>query len=217
MIEFDKWHMPDGENHLPQWMQTVNRRIDGRLTYQYGKYEAALKYTKQTRLAIDIGAHIGLWTFYMARDFDHVAAFEPNPPHQECWYKNMDNIFNAQLFEMALGEAPGHVQMETRTIGSSGDTQIKPNAAGSVTMETLDSFDLQDVDFIKIDCEGYEDFILRGAMKTLMRCKPCVIVEQKPGHGIRYGLNQNSAVELLKELGAVERQVISGDYILSWD
>ena len=84
-------------------------------------------------------------------------------------------------------------------------------------MVTLDSFDLQDVDFIKLDCEGYELFALRGAEETLKRCRPCVIVEQKPNRAQRFGLPQTGAVDYLQSLGAKLRAKMAGDYILSFD
>jgi hypothetical protein len=83
----------------------------------------------------------------------------------------------------------------------------------------LDSFNIQHIDFIKVDCEGYELFVLRGAIETLKRDKPCVIVEQKPETGMadRYGIGVTDGVEFLKSMGAVVRNTISGDYIMSWD
>lgn len=217
MKKFDQWWMPDGETHLPEWMQNVNNRVDGRLTYQYGKYEAALPFLKNNRMAVDVGAHIGLWSYFLSRDFEKVLAFEPMRDHQSCWYKNMEGRDNAILMPLALGVQEGRVTLETRTPGSSGDTQVKPYAAGEIEMRTLDSFERDDVDLIKIDCEGFEEFIVRGAVDTLLKCRPCVIVEQKGNMAGRYGLEQQGAVKFLKTLGARVRHITSGDYILSWD
>jgi len=47
MIRFGPWHLPDGETHLQEWMTTVNRDVEGRLTYQYNKYDAALRYCRR--------------------------------------------------------------------------------------------------------------------------------------------------------------------------
>jgi FkbM family methyltransferase len=146
-----------------------------------------------------------------------VLAFEPMPLHQDCWRKNMEGIENAGLYEFALGENKGMVKLETRTPGSSGDTQVRPGEVGTIPMETLDSFNFQEVDLIKIDCEGFEEFVLRGAVETLERCKPCVIVEQKRDFSARYGCKKQSAVTLLQDMGAILRQEVSGDFILSWD
>ena len=71
---------------------------------------------------------------------------------------------------------------------------------------------------MKIDCEGYEHHVIAGARETLLRCKPCVIVEQKQ-HKMaeNYGTKGEPAVDLLRELGAHARICISGDWICSWD
>lgn len=215
--KFDHWWMPADESHLPDHMRSVGRRVHGRLCYQYGKYEAAKPFIKQFRNAVDVGGHVGLWSFFLAHDFDAMLAFEPMELHRECWRRNMEGIGNAGLYECALGAEKGSVALETRTPGSSGDTQVRPGQKGTIPMETLDSFNFQEVDLIKIDCEGYEEFVLRGAVDTLQRCKPCVIVEQKRDFSARYGLGKQSAVAFLQNLGAVMRQEISGDFILSWD
>lgn len=217
MIKFDEWYLPNGEEHLQRWMQNVNKRVNGRLTYQYSKYDAAKKFINDDALAIDIGAHVGLWSYFFAQDFKHVISFEPCDDHAQCWYKNMSGINNAELFQMALGETNEKISLETRTAGSSGDTQVNPQAIGNIDMRRLDDFEIDDVALIKIDCEGYEEFILRGAESTLVNSKPCIIVEQKPGHSARYGLEQRGAIKFLNKLGAKVRAEISGDYILSWD
>ena len=216
MQKFDKWFLPDGEKHLPEWMANVNKRVDGRLTYQYGKYEIALQHIKKNRLAIDVGAHVGLLSYFMARDFEALVAFEPMREHAACWEKNMQDWPLAELWPYALGDKEGTVSIACRTAGSSGDTGVTAQT-GDIPMRPLDFFELTDVDFIKIDCEGYEEFILRGAAETLERCKPCVMVEQKGTMSKQYGCKQKSAVDFLEGMGAKLRAEISGDFILSWD
>lgn len=218
MKKFDEWWMPDEEKHLIDWMQKVGHRVDGRLTYQYHKYEAALALVRDNRVAVDIGAHIGLWSYFMARDFKRLEAFEPMPSHQACWVKNMEGRDNVHLHRVALGEDIGRVTIATRTKGSTGDTGIVPGTFGGidVAITTLDNMYIEQVDFIKIDCEGFEEFVLRGGKNTLEQCKPVVLVEQKGDMSRKYGLEQESAVRYLESLGAKVQQIISGDYILSW-
>ena len=214
MLAFDKWHFPDGENHLQGWMTSKNERIDGRLTYQYHKYSAAMKWVKDKTLAVDVGSHVGLWAYFLARDFEHVACFEPMPEHQACWHVNMAERTNAELFTCALGRDFGEVAIETRTKGSSGDTGVK--SGKGVDLKPLDHFNFENVGLIKIDTEGYEMDVLEGAVETIIRCKPCLIVEQK-GMETGYGRKKQEAVSFLKGLGADLREEISGDFILSWD
>lgn len=223
MKRFDEWWFPDHEEHLQEWLGTVGDREHGRLIYQGHKYRAAMKYVRpQRRVAIDVGAHVGLWSFQMAHDFTDVEAFEPMPAHRECWGKNIpgQGRSNKCLRPYALGAESATVHIRTRTANSSGDTGVEPDGEGlAVEQRTLDSFGFDDVDLIKIDCEGYELFVCQGARETLLRCRPTVIVEQKPETGgpERYGIGETDAVTYFEGLGAKRREGIQGDYILSWD
>lgn len=240
MKEYKGIFFPDGETHLIEWIDTVAARPDaakftpmrdGKATYQYHKYAAALEFCKRRRVAVDIGAHVGLWSRVMALDFAEVRAFEPMPEHADCWRQNMKGDNHAHLRQLALGDHAGEACVKTRTPGSSGDTGVDPSAERSslrasvspegeqVEMIRLDSLEIPVIDFIKIDCEGYEVFILKGARETLLRTRPCVIVEQKQETGMenRYGVGPRDAVDYLQSLGAKLRKGIQGDYILSWD
>jgi FkbM family methyltransferase len=208
MIRFDQWWLPDGEQHLQTWMTHKNQRVDGRLTYQKHKYDAAMQFVQRKRVAIDVGAHVGLWSYWMAQDFGLLHE------HIDCWRKNMDGFWNAELHPVALGNDVREVGLETGE-SSSGDTAVKVDGTG-VAMGTLDSYAFQNVDLLKIDCEGYEVFVLEGAQDMLVRCQPVVIVEQKPGHGQRFGRGEKDAVRLLESLGARQVWEYAGDYVLTF-
>jgi FkbM family methyltransferase len=168
--------------------------------------------------AVDVGAHCGLWTRPLAHIFDQVTAFEPVFAHRECFVKNIAEyrLANVQMNDMALGATETAVYLQTDK-SSTGDTYIQPGKGEhSARMVAMDSIDLAHIDFLKIDCEGYEYFVLRGGEQTVRRDKPCIIVEQKPNKGSRYGLRDTEAVELLKAWGATLHQVISGDFIFAW-
>lgn len=224
------WWLPDGEEHLQQWMTKVNCRRDGRLTYQHHKYDKALPWVHNRGLALDVGAHVGLWSWPMSADFAQVMAFEPMAAHRACWHENLRERSNATLEACALGHESGTVRIRTRTPGSSGDSGVDPVAERSslrasvddegeeAPLRRLDEYALDGVDFIKIDCEGYELYVLQGAVETLKRCRPCLIVEQKPETGMkeRYGLAPRDVIRFLAGLGAKQRAAIQGDYVFSW-
>lgn len=216
MITFDQWQLPDGETHLPEWMRTTNRRVDGRLTYQYHKYEAAIRHCRQRRVAIDVGAHCGLWSFWMARDFATLHAFEPKTAHIDCWKANVPAREGVTLHPVALGDRVGQVGLYTGP-GSSGDTQVRLDAPHpTVPMCRLDDFSFEDVDFLKIDTEGFEAFVLEGGKELLARCRPVVIVEQKPGHGRRFGRRDMEAIRVLERVGAERVWDQAGDYVMTF-
>lgn len=214
------WWFPDGEQHLPDWMRKADKRVGGRLTYQRHKYEAVLSHVRQRRIAVDVGAHVGLWSWMMARDFASVWAFEPMPAHRDCWQANLRGVTHAHMVAQALGPSEAEVTLRTRTPDSSGDTGVEPAGGEGVRVQQrrLDDYPFLHLDLLKIDCEGYELFVLQGAVDTLRLHRPAIIVEQKPETGMaaRYGIGNIDAVLFLQDLGAKVRQVIAGDYIMSW-
>jgi len=199
MKEWRGLWLPDGEKHLTDWMQNHNVIVDGKPAYQYNKIQAALLLVENFGTAIDVGAHCGLWSMHLHK-FANIHAFEPVADHRECFAMNCPGV---PVYPYALGSESKMVSIET-TEGSSGNSYV--TEGNTVEMRTLDSFGLK-CDFMKIDCEGYELDVLKGATETLGKV---VIVEQKHE---RYG-NKTAAVDFLKDLGYTLRQVINGDYLL---
>lgn len=225
--------LPDHEQHLLGWMTSSGELVDGRGTYQIKKLRAALERCRSFRTAVDVGAHVGMWTMQLAKRFAAVHSFEPVAEHRACFAANLshdhDSLLGAMgigadigfvgregasrvtLHPCALGDHAGNVRMETAPT-SSGDTRI--GGDGDIPLRTLDSFDLRDVDFIKLDCEGYELFALKGGEQTISRDLPTIIVEQKPGHAQHFGLGETEAVKWLQSLGYECAQKMSGDFVM---
>lgn len=196
--------LPDHEEHMLHFAQEDN------WIYQGNKQEAVRKYFLGTKLAIDVGGHCGTWSRNLTKIFDEVIAFEPKQQHRECFVMNVDG--NYTLYPYALGHKETLVGLHT-TEGSSGNSYVEEG--DSIEMRTLDSFHVKP-DFIKIDCEGFEYFVIKGGENTIKECKPVMIVEQKPGNGQIFGLTETAAIDLLKEWGYVVREEIVGDFILTW-
>lgn len=219
----DSWWFPDHEQHLPQWMATPKARmiINGRPAYQGKKQLAAIAECGRlgrTRTAIDVGAHIGLWSFNLAQAFYRVASFEPVAAHRACFERNVfqatdvrSRVENVELHDCALGMTDGSVSIHTAPT-STGDSWVK--GAGDIPMHTLDSFGFQEVDLIKIDCEGYEENVIRGGLQTITTWRPVIMVEQKRDMASeRFGLGKLGAVQLLLDQGYRVAAELSGDYL----
>jgi len=207
---------PDAEMHL----QTVfGPNIDGKATYQYHKLEAALRHVKQWRCAVDVGMHVGLWAMHLAKRFDQVIGFEPVAEHIDCLRLNMAAAPNYVVREMALGHRAGSVGLKILP-GSTGSTQIDEEGQG-IEMRTLDSFDFTVVDFLKIDVENYEYFVVEGGEQTIRRCKPIIVIEQKGDktrkHKSTYGRERHDAKELLEAWGAKQLFEMNGDHCMGWN
>lgn len=197
--------LPDSEMHMVEWIE----REGG---YQLKKQALAASYVTQWRCAVDVGAHCGTWALNLVKRFETVHCFEPIPEHLECLKMNAPK---AVIHEVPLGERGEYVSFR-KNPKSTGDASILPSGKGDTRTAVLDDFDLQNVDFMKLDCEGYEVAVLKGALRTIIRCRPVIVVEQKPGKGSLFGYGDTEAVSLLESLGAKLRESMSGDYILSW-
>ena len=211
--------LPETEEHLIPHIER-GAEFAGAGTYQFGKFQAAFPYIRNFQHAVDVGAHVGLWSRVLARCFARVSAFEPIEHHRECFKKNVPSGHGCEieLYPVALSATEETLRFSI-TPDNSGDTHVKAKDDGigpQVVARTLDSFDLPPVDFLKIDCEGYEYFILKGAERTVRRDQPCIVVEQKPRKGSMYGLDDREAVKLLQSWGAQLRFEISGDFCLVW-
>jgi FkbM family methyltransferase len=216
-----KQHMgvwfPSFEQHMTEWMSKKNRLVDGKGTYQYHKLEKALTFVKQFRSAVDIGAHVGTWSMHLAKRFAALHAFEPISLHRKCFQRNLEGATAAvAVYPYACGNENRKVTMLTEN-GSSGNTKIV-SGEGDTDLIRLDDMAILNVDFMKLDCEGYELFALQGAEQTILRDKPCIVVEQKHDFASKnYSIKDRAAIPWLVERGAVLRAEVSGDYILSWD
>jgi FkbM family methyltransferase len=210
------WWWPDHEKHLLDWMASKENRHTayGRPLYQGRKQMLVLERCKQRRVAIDVGAHIGLWAYNLAHEFDDVFCVEPIAVHRECLKENLVKLTNWTLSACALGAEQGTVLMESAP-GSSGDSKIVPGAEGVTPMMRLDDLAGDDVDLIKIDCEGFEENVIRGGEVTIRAWKPVIIVEQKRAMSERYGLQDLGAVALLQSWGYKMALEYGGDYIMA--
>lgn len=215
--------LPDNDTHFAGHLD-AGPKIAGAGTYQHAKLEMAMKHVRNKKTAVDIGAHVGLWSRTLARMFDTVLAFEPVPEHQECFKRNLHDPSRASrvvLHPFALGAEDKEVFIDI-VPENSGNAQVKPHGSVAssikVKMHRLDDyvFDGHTIGFMKIDVEGFELDVIKGGKATILKHKPVMVVEQKKGHGARYGISDRAAVDLLLTWGAREAWCKNGDHCLVW-
>lgn len=215
-------YLPSDDDHFPRMIRK-GKLIGGKGTYQLNKLEAALPYVKHKGLAIDIGAHVGLWTRVLAAHFEQVVAFEPVHDHALCLEMNCLGLKNVRLVtSCALGSGVGVVTV-VPTKGNSGNAYVSLDALAvhpPIVTQPLDDCIEKDqhssVSFIKVDVEGYEYEVVLGATSVIVASKPVMVVEQKPGHAERYGRKTGEVLDLLKSMGARIVWEKSGDFCLTW-
>jgi FkbM family methyltransferase len=146
--------------------------------------------------AVDVGANVGLYTYAMARWHQEVHAFEPNPlviRALEAWRNPRVHVHPVALAAgriaatLRIPVQDGQVLDGWASLGSGRLPSAPRYEELQVRTKPLDDFDLRDVRLIKIDVEGYEVEVLRGAIRTIARSRPVVVIEVDDDNQVAIG------------------------------
>lgn len=212
--------LPETEHHFVK-MMTLNtknhREVKGKLTYQYRKLEAAMRDIPKDRrrTCIDIGAHVGLWAMWLVGEFKFVHCFEPIALHADILPHNMPSD-NYKIHRFALGDTVGAVKIEVPP-GVTGNAHVVPGE-GTIPMRPLDDFDFEteQIDFIKIDVEGFELQVVKGAEQLLRKHRPFMVLEQKGNDQKFFNQPREAALNWCRSIGMKPRYEIGGDWFIGW-
>jgi FkbM family methyltransferase len=209
------WQLPGTDLVFQQYLAGAPV-YKGRRMWDFGEMQACLARLRLRRRAVDVGAHAGFWSFWLADQFAAVEAFEPQPLLQECFEANVPQP-NVRLHRCALGASAGTVDIAADPVNSGMSHIVDGSAGGSIELRALDEWAFGDVDFLKIDAEGFEAAVLQGAGRTLVRCRPLILIEQDERWARRYGHAPRAALACLEGLGAhVVAEFAESNYLVAW-
>jgi FkbM family methyltransferase len=143
--------------------------------------------------AVDVGGNTGLYAYYLSKLVKVVHIFEPNPICLERLERLRRR--NMVIHEVALSDHRGEATMRfdpnNDGVGTIEERNRLDNNAGirsvverSVKVCPLDDLNLQDVAFMKVDVEGHEPSVLRGAMQLIGAQKPVLLIEIERRHNV---------------------------------
>lgn len=167
----------------------VGNKIVKHGLYEKENLELLLKLlaTLSQPVVLDIGANIGNHTLAFATQAKQVHAFEPIPCLFAVLSDNIshNNLRQASAHNVALSDHEGSATINMVNAGNYGassfDKRMEGTTPVNVTLTTGDAFvasqKLARVDFVKIDVEAHEVFVLRGLMQTLRRDLPFITME----------------------------------------
>jgi FkbM family methyltransferase len=131
--------------------------------------------------AIDVGAHIGNHTVFMATKCGlDVVALEPNPVARKMLHHHVainDLESRVTVLPMAAGASHGYATLVPGPPKNSGMARTSLANDGDIEVIPIDELDLHDVSVIKIDVEGAHMQVLEGARNTITRERPVLYVE----------------------------------------
>tara|TARA_E500000318_G_scaffold81238_1_gene76469 strand:- start:232 stop:933 length:702 start_codon:yes stop_codon:yes gene_type:complete len=180
-------------------------------------YTYCLNYLNRKINAVDVGCRDGEFTRYLTWEFPHVYCFDYR---RRPYFAGNVSLQAVTHYTVALGHK------ESQELGSGRNNfrnpkfdmpyrtaQLKENKQDTIL--PLDSFQLPEVNLIKIDVDGMELEILKGAVETLEKYQPVIVIEELI---MADGLPNHGGVKFLCDLGyeevfKIESQKTHRDYI----
>jgi FkbM family methyltransferase len=185
-----------------------------------GKFEfdVALKFIKNFRNVIDIGAHIGETSYRYSRYFKKVYAFEPVYGNE--LRQNVGSIKNIDIYDFAVSDKEEDKIM-IRSNKNSGATVVKTKQNSKelsssrfskhefkVRCVPIDKFGFKDIDFIKIDTEGYVLPVIKG-MENILKNSKYLVMQIEMNHMTP---NKKECIEYLNKLNYIQFDKTDVDY-----
>ena len=181
----------------------------------YGTWEpqvvdTIIREVKPGSFALDIGAHIGFYSLLLSKQVGphgRVVAFEPFPPNFEVLQENLqlNGCKQALAIKKAVMDCSSELVVSVpddeplpgafSVVGTGGPRQI---AIEAVSLDHFLSDNSEPVAFIKLDVEGAEERVLRGAGKTITSFHPTILLEVHHGP---FPPEQHPAVAILQAHG----------------
>jgi FkbM family methyltransferase len=163
----------------------VGRSIERYGEFSPGEAELFQQIIKPGAVIVEAGANVGAHTLQLSRlagDRGAVFAFEPQRLVFQTLCANLalNSIANVYCRDEALGEAPGTIRvplLDPQADNNFGGLALGGAAGEPVAVITLDSLNLSRCDFLKVDVEGMELSVLKGAAQTIAKHRPLVYVE----------------------------------------
>jgi FkbM family methyltransferase len=159
--------------------------------YENGLFENGLiEWCKQLcnmdKVFLDIGAHTGTYSISLSNYSKEVFSFEPQKMtyYALCGSVAISNKNNITCYNVGLGSKEQEGETILNIISNDGggssinllnkETVLRQE---KITIKTLDSFEIENIGFIKIDVENNELEVLKGAIQTIERSKPKILFE----------------------------------------
>jgi FkbM family methyltransferase len=146
------------------------------------------------KLAVDVGANHGAYSFYMARLSKGCVAFEPNPKlaaslEKKSKVEGLGVRVNACALSDKIGEVVFSIPViDGKELDALATIEADNRLGGAevtcytVPCRRLDDFELDRVGMIKVDAEGHEGAVLEGARSLIGRDRPALMVEVEDRH-----------------------------------
>ena len=153
-----------------------------------------MSHVESPGIMVQAGGNCGQYVRQFSQQFDTVYTFEPDPLNFLCLTLNCGN--NVIKTQACLGNDKNFVNINRKSDAGA----IHVDGPGNVPTVRVDDMDLPGCDLIQLDIEGYEYFALQGAVNTIERYHPVIMVECYEPWAQRYSVDKGMMDSFFKEL-----------------
>lgn len=181
----------------------------GRLDHDRNMLPILLSHIPINGIVLDIGGFIGDHTIaYLNKVGENgiVYAFEPYIKAFECLEFNLKDYKNVKAFNYALGNSEDYISIEIVETNDGMNFIKEGNEVRITKLDTI-SQNFTKLDFIKIDCEGYELEVLKGGQHTIQKFKPKMLIEINEMTLNRQGIKREDIYEWLDTAGYIYHNI----------
>ncbi len=204
-----KFFLPDLDLLHGEFIQ--NRIFLERNYFEIFHLSKLREHIKENAAILDIGANIGNHTIFFAKECEarKIYSFEPTQKSFQILKENirincLDHMVVAMNVALGAKDSKVDVIVDAKDAGSN---HVEENMDGDIVMKTLDSLSIHDrIDFIKIDVEGYEYEVLKGAERSIAKDKPHIFIEI-------FDVNYDKVHQLLSHFGYECIERMEQDYL----
>jgi FkbM family methyltransferase len=172
------------------------------------------KYLNKDSVVLEGGASIGTHTINLSQLAKEVHAFEPLGLVRSLLVNNLviNGCTNVKDYSEGLSDAESETSFAYVNRGNVGGAVLADSGTG-IKLTTIDALNLERLDFIKLDVEGYERRAVLGGLETIKRCRPVIALECWDGYPNATLEHATEEFQFLLDLGYVIKQIEHHDFL----
>ena len=152
------------------------------------QHDVVDQYLDSNSVVVEVGAHIGTLSVKISKVVKKLYCFEPMDISFEMLNKNLElnNCTNVTTIKKGVSNTNSKTHVKWISDGNVGETGLEgggitreSNVSSRIEVElvTIDSMELEELHYLKIDVEGFEEMVIQGAEKTIAKFLPLIIIE----------------------------------------
>jgi FkbM family methyltransferase len=169
------WMVPEDDTRVSTLLEKDSSM--NQISYEDKYRSLIIESLPNKRTFVDVGANVGIWSLPMKSHFKNVISYEPSKQNIECIKANIPN--GIELREKAVADFNGEAKFH-QAGKNCGDGKLCREGVKStyvVPVVKLDDENLQNVDMVKIDTQGWELDVLKGMSNLINSQQPWIMIE----------------------------------------